>query len=54
MKHAAGPRKELAVRTVFNLLGPLTNPAGATHQLMGVYDRQLLPTVAAVLRELEG
>ncbi|MGG1659659.1 anthranilate phosphoribosyltransferase [Brevibacillus sp. NRS-1366] len=53
MKHAAGPRKELAVRTVFNLLGPLTNPAGATHQLMGVYDAQLLPTVATVLRELE-
>ncbi|EKS54302.1 anthranilate phosphoribosyltransferase, partial [Citrobacter freundii ATCC 8090 = MTCC 1658 = NBRC 12681] len=38
MKHAAGPRKELAVRTVFNLLGPLTNPANASHQLMGVYD----------------
>jgi len=53
MKHAAGPRKELAVRTVFNLLGPLTNPAGASHQLMGVYDVQLLPTVAAVLRELD-
>lgn len=53
MKHAAGPRKELAVRTVFNLLGPLTNPAGATHQLMGVYDAELLPTVAAVLRELD-
>ncbi|RNB58661.1 anthranilate phosphoribosyltransferase [Brevibacillus gelatini] len=52
MKHAAGPRKELAVRTVFNLLGPLTNPANASHQLMGVYDVKLLPTVAAVLREL--
>ncbi|GEB32729.1 MULTISPECIES: anthranilate phosphoribosyltransferase [Brevibacillus] len=52
MKHAAGPRKELAVRTVFNLLGPLTNPANASHQLMGVYDAKLLPTVAAVLREL--
>jgi anthranilate phosphoribosyltransferase len=52
MKHAAGPRKELAIRTVFNLLGPLTNPAGASHQLMGVYDAQLLPNVAAVLREL--
>lgn len=52
MRHAAGPRKELAIRTVFNLLGPLTNPAGASHQLMGVYDAQLLPTVAAVLGEL--
>lgn len=52
MKHAAATRKELAVRTVFNLLGPLTNPAGASHQLMGVYDAKLLPTVAAVLREL--
>lgn len=53
MKHAAGPRKELAVRTVFNLLGPLTNPAGAKRQLLGVYDGQLLPAVAAVLRELD-
>ncbi|WP_400163779.1 anthranilate phosphoribosyltransferase [Brevibacillus sp. TJ4] len=52
MKHAAGPRKELGIRTVFNLLGPLTNPAGASHQLMGVYDAQLLPVVAAVLQEL--
>jgi anthranilate phosphoribosyltransferase len=52
MKHAAGPRKELAVRTVFNLLGPLTNPAGAQRQLLGVYDASLLPTVAEVLREL--
>lgn len=52
MKHAAGPRKELAVRTVFNLLGPLTNPAGAKRQLLGVYDATLLPTVAEVLREL--
>lgn len=40
------------MRTVFNLLGPLTNPANASHQLMGVYDAKLLPTVAAVLREL--
>ncbi|USG63505.1 anthranilate phosphoribosyltransferase [Brevibacillus ruminantium] len=52
MKHAAGPRKELAVRTVFNLLGPLTNPAGATRQLLGIYDASLLQTVAEVLREL--
>lgn len=53
MKHAAGPRKELAVRTVFNLLGPMTNPAGASHQLMGVYDRKLLVTVASVLGQLD-
>jgi anthranilate phosphoribosyltransferase len=52
MKHAAGPRKELAIRTVFNLLGPLTNPAGAKRQLLGVYDASLLPTVAQVLSEL--
>ncbi|WP_301170783.1 anthranilate phosphoribosyltransferase [Brevibacillus nitrificans] len=52
MKHAAGPRKELAVRTVFNLLGPLTNPANASHQLMGVYDAKLLPTIASVLAQL--
>jgi len=53
MKHAAGPRKELAVRTVFNLLGPLTNPANASHQLMGVYDAKLLTTVASVLGQLD-
>ena len=52
MQHAAGPRRELGVRTLFNLLGPLTNPAGATHQLLGVYDAALVPTLAEVLREL--
>lgn len=52
MKHAAGPRRELAIRTVFNLLGPLTNPARASRQLLGIYDRTLLRTVAEVLREL--
>jgi anthranilate phosphoribosyltransferase len=52
MRHAAGPRRELGMRTVFNLLGPLTNPAGATHQLVGIYDRALVPTMAEVLREL--
>ncbi|RPJ40972.1 MAG: anthranilate phosphoribosyltransferase, partial [Chloroflexi bacterium] len=41
MKYAVGPRRELGVRTIFNLLGPLTNPAGATHQLVGVYDPAL-------------
>ncbi|MFM1652708.1 anthranilate phosphoribosyltransferase [Brevibacillus sp. B_LB10_24] len=52
MKHAAAPRKELAVRTVFNLLGPLTNPARAKRQLMGIYDASLLTVVAEALREL--
>lgn len=52
MKYAVGPRKELGQRTIFNLLGPLTNPAGATHQLIGVYDPELTQTLAAVLGEL--
>ncbi len=50
-KNVAAPRREIAIRTVFNLLGPLVNPAGATHQLLGVYDAQLTTTVAKVLRE---
>lgn len=52
MKHAVGPRRELGQRTIFNLLGPLTNPAGATHQLMGVYDPALTQPLAEVLGEL--
>jgi anthranilate phosphoribosyltransferase len=52
MKHAAAVRRELGVRTVFNLLGPLTNPAGARHQLLGVYDPARVETLAEVLREL--
>lgn len=52
MKHAAAPRRELGVRTVFNMLGPLTNPAGADRQVLGIYDRTKTDTVAAVLREL--
>ena len=52
MRHAAGPRRELGVRTVFNMLGPLTNPAGADRQLLGIYDRNKTETVATVLREL--
>lgn len=52
MKHVAAPRKELGVRTVFNLLGPLTNPAGADHQLLGVFDRNKTPVMASVLRSL--
>ncbi|MDQ0192980.1 anthranilate phosphoribosyltransferase [Paenibacillus wynnii] len=52
MRHAAAPRRELGVRTVFNMLGPLTNPAGADRQLLGIYDRNKTETVATVLREL--
>ncbi|KWX76964.1 anthranilate phosphoribosyltransferase [Paenibacillus riograndensis] len=52
MKHAAAPRKELGFRTVFNMLGPLTNPAGADRQLMGIYDRDKTQTIAHVLKEL--
>lgn len=52
MKHAIGPRRELAIRTVFNILGPLTNPAGANVQLMGVYDPALTEKLAQVLGRL--
>lgn len=52
MKHAIGPRRELGARTIFNLLGPLTNPAGAKCQLIGVYNDELVEPVAQVLREL--
>jgi anthranilate phosphoribosyltransferase len=52
MKHAIGPRKELAVRTIFNLLGPITNPAGVPNQLLGVYSRQWVRPIAEVLRDL--
>ena len=52
MKHAIGPRRELATRTVFNILGPLTNPAGAKRQLIGVFDGALTEALAGVLREL--
>ncbi len=54
MKHAIGPRRQLGQRTIFNLLGPLTNPAGATHQLIGVYDPQLTTPFAEVLAALGG
>ena len=52
MKHAIGPRKELGVRTLFNLLGPLTNPAGAKRQVLGVFDRRWLEPLARVLASL--
>ena len=52
MKHAAPVRRELATRTVFNVLGPLTNPAGARAQVVGVFAADLVPTIAAVLAEL--
>lgn len=52
MKHAIGPRKELATRTIFNVLGPLTNPAGVKNQLLGVYSKDLLRPVAEVLQAL--
>ncbi|MGC8594192.1 MAG: anthranilate phosphoribosyltransferase [Candidatus Kryptoniota bacterium] len=52
MRFAAPVRRDLGVRTVFNLLGPLTNPAGANRQLMGIYSRDLVETVALVLKEL--
>ncbi|MBI5789537.1 MAG: anthranilate phosphoribosyltransferase [Candidatus Schekmanbacteria bacterium] len=52
MKHAIGPRRELGIRTVFNILGPLTNPAGAKRQLMGVYSPHLIKPLAEVLGKL--
>ena len=52
MKHAVGPRRELGVRTLFNVLGPLTNPAGVRHQLLGVFSEHLLEPLAEVLQRL--
>lgn len=52
MKYAIGPRKELGVRTIFNLLGPLTNPAGAPNQLIGVFAEQWVAPLAEVLKKL--
>jgi len=52
MKHAIGPRKEMGVRTIFNLLGPMTNPAGTRRQLLGVYDEAWVKPVADVLNKL--
>jgi anthranilate phosphoribosyltransferase len=52
MRYAIGPRRELGIRTVFNLLGPLTNPAGAAAQVLGVYDASLTEVLARVLQQL--
>ncbi len=52
MKNAAAPRRELAIRTIFNILGPLTNPAGANRQLMGVFAADLTDLLAHVLKAL--
>ncbi|MFP4611263.1 MAG: anthranilate phosphoribosyltransferase, partial [Thiohalophilus sp.] len=52
MKHAIGPRREMSVRTIFNVLGPLTNPAGAPYQVLGVFSAQLLVPLAEVLKKL--
>ena len=53
MKAVIGPRKELGMRTVFNILGPLTNPAGADAQVLGVYDPDLVPIIAEALARME-
>ncbi len=52
MKHAIGPRKEMAVRTIFNVLGPLTNPASAPNQVIGVFSKDWLVPLAEVLKQL--
>lgn len=53
MKYVAGPRQETGIRTIFNLLGPLTNPAGATAQVLGVYEPELTEKIANVLKRLK-
>lgn len=52
MRHAIGPRKEMATRTIFNVLGPLTNPASAPNQVIGVFDKALVEPIAHVLAQL--
>ncbi|UUY08957.1 anthranilate phosphoribosyltransferase [Pseudomonas sp. J452] len=52
MKHAIGPRRELALRTIFNMLGPMTNPAGVKHQVLGVFSQALCRPLAEVLQRL--
>ena len=53
MKAVIGPRQELGVRTIFNVLGPLTNPAGADAQVVGVYDPDLVPVLARALAQMD-
>lgn len=52
MKYAIGPRREIGIRSIFNILGPLTNPAGANVQVLGVYKKELTPVLAEVLGHL--
>jgi len=52
MKHAIGPRREMGVRTIFNVLGPLTNPAGAPNQVLGVFSEDWVEPLAQVLKQL--
>lgn len=52
MKYVAGVRKELSIRTIFNILGPLTNPAGATMQVLGVYEKELVEPITEVIKNL--
>ncbi len=52
MQYAIGPRREIGIRTIFNILGPMTNPAGAAHQLLGVYDEALTEPIAKALGRL--
>ena len=52
MKHAIGPRREVGIRTIFNVLGPLTNPAGANRQVLGVFSGELVEPLAQVLSQL--
>jgi anthranilate phosphoribosyltransferase len=52
MKHAIGPRREMAIRTIFNVLGPLTNPAGAPNQVLGVFGKEWVQPLAEVLQKL--
>jgi anthranilate phosphoribosyltransferase len=52
MKYVAGVRKELSIRTIFNILGPLTNPAGASMQVLGVYEKELVEPLMEVLKNL--
>ncbi|UCF97475.1 MAG: bifunctional anthranilate synthase component II/anthranilate phosphoribosyltransferase [Spirochaetaceae bacterium] len=52
MRHVIGPRREIGIRSIFNILGPLSNPAFAQAQLLGVFDRKLVPVMAGVLRNV--